>query len=116
MTERDKGMVRGFYWLSKAWYAKPIMENQGVYDELMIGYYAPDGDGGTTGEFAIVWELLGGKPVPQLRIFDDAWRLLAEWPDFVRLLAECNDRNILPEGMAGRLTELGFIDVTKRTH
>ena len=114
MRHRDEGMVRGFTVLSQASYGAVCLKHFGYVDEITVGYYCADGDGGTTGEFCIVWVKLD-EIVPQLKVFDDAWRLLAAWPDFVALLAELNDRNITPVDLAVRLQQIGFIDMTQRT-
>jgi len=113
MKDRDDGMIRGFTVLSQAYSGEVILRHSDYVDEITVGYYGADGDCGTTGEFCIVWVKLD-KIVPQLQVFDDAWRLLAKWPDFVALLAELNDSNITPADMAVRLERIGFVDRTQR--
>jgi len=58
---KHDGMIRGFYHLAEAWYADANLTNRGggLIDEVMIGFYGPDGDQGTSGEFCHKMGALG---------------------------------------------------------
>ncbi len=101
--------VRGYHHLSKAWYADACM--RGGKDELMIGYYYPDGS--TPGEFAIRWVYLNGEYVPKLEVFDDAWSALHGFADLIERLAELAGQNADPEKVAEILKSLGIKDMTR---
>ena len=87
MINKHEGDVRQFRWLSQAWYGEANLGRQRrLVDEIMIGMYSPEG--GTSGEFAIRWTDLGGKPVPMLCAFDDSWSALQHFGDVLAKLAE----------------------------
>jgi hypothetical protein len=106
------GCNRGFTHLSEAWYGKACLANNDKVDELMIGFYHPDG--GTTGEFAIRWTNLGGKITPRLEAFDDAWNALYEFRDVLAKLAEHDSEDMRPEAICALLVECGIEDMTQR--
>ena len=101
---------REFYHVSKSIYADGKTWKNGEFDEITLGFYHPDG--GTTGEFSIVWMMLGGEAVPQLRAFDDAWSALAEFGDVLDRLAEHDGENLSPEAVIALLKECGVEDAT----
>lgn len=109
---------RGFTWLSQSYYARSALPSRGddLVDELMIGYYPPEG--GTYGEFAVEFMRSHGDVVARLRVFDDAWRVLGQCQDLVSALAEFDDsssaKRAAPESVAAVLMRLGFRDLTKR--
>ena len=45
--------------------------DEGVLDELLVGPIDDDGDMGEG--FNVVWTMLGGRPVAQIRSFADSW-------------------------------------------
>ena len=113
---KHEGMIRGFYHLKEAWYADVNLCNRfdGLIDEVLIGFYGPDGDQGTSGEFAIKWTELGGKLVPQLCVYDDAWDALTHFYDLLDAMKELNNTNPSPTDLCELLKRLGMKDLTPR--
>ena len=113
---KHDGMIRGFYHLSEAWYADAILTNRydGLIDEVLIGFYGPDGDQGTSGEFAVKWEHLGGKLAPQLCVYDDAWEALSHFSDLLAEMAKLDSGSPSPTEFCELLTRLGIKDLTPR--
>jgi hypothetical protein len=113
---KHEGMVRGFYHLSEAWYADANLTNRydGLIDEVMIGFYGPDGDQGTSGEFAVKWENLCGKLAPQLCVYDDAWEALTHFSDLLAEMAKLDKMSPSPEEFCELLQRLGMKDLTPR--
>ena len=101
---------RQFIHLSRAWYAKSSLANSRVDDEVMIGMYHPEG--GTTGEFAIRWSDVGGKSVPMLCVFDDAWDAMMMFRDVLEVMASVDDQKVTPERFCELLIECGVEDAT----
>ena len=65
-------ICRGFVHSSAAWYWPAIARTKtDTVDEVMFGDY-PAG-GGTRGEMAVRWVQLGGRPVPKLECYGDAF-------------------------------------------
>lgn len=100
-------MRKAFYVTHKSYYFEKCNDD-GL--EIMIGDY-PEG-GGTTGEFCIRWCDLGGNLVPQLRAYDDSWRVLSEMQDLLQLLAYNDDKCITPDGLIKELLALKYVDLT----
>ena len=113
--KKHEGTRRGFVQLSRAWYADSSLRRQEIIDEVMFGFYGENGGGGTTGEMSMTWTELGGKIVPQLGVFDDAWHALGEFKDLIVLMAGVDDKNISPEKFCEMLLACGFKDNTKET-
>ena len=103
--------MRGFHWLSKAYYAKNI--NRDCHDEIMIGDYCEDG--GTSGEFAIRWMSVANKITPRLEAFDDSWKVLNDYADILPHLAKLDSSDPSPETVVGILKQCGFEDMTAYT-
>ena len=101
---------RQFMQLSRAWYGKESLKISDYVDEIMIGFY-PKG-GGTTGEFAIRWIIIGEHIVPQLQSFDDSWSALWEFRDLLEKLAEIDNKKTSPKEICNLLTGLGITDAT----
>lgn len=101
---------RGFYHVSKSSYADGKTWKNEEFDEITMGFYHPDG--GTTGEFSIVWRMLGGEAVPQLRAFDDSWSALLGFEDLLEKLADQDGRAPSPEAVKAMLRGLGVEDLT----
>ena len=110
MDKKHYGCKRMFTQLSRAWYAEANLRHD-LLDEIMIGFYHPGG--GTTGEFAIRWEELGGESTPRLEAFDDSWSALWEFRDLLEKLAEVDDQDITPVQLCDILISLGIEDNTK---
>lgn len=105
--------MRGFYHYSEAWYASGAPRREYV-DEVMFGFY-PDG-GGTVGEMGVRWQMLGGKCVPQLQVYDDAWKVLATFKDVIDAMAKHDNENIQPKDFCALLLACGFRDMTDRNN
>ena len=103
------GCKKGFHQLSRAWYGETIPS---IYlDEFNIGLY--DQEGGTTGEFKIVWKKLCGEYVPRLNAYDDSWDALYQFNDLLKYMASIDDQNVSPDAFCKKLIELGFEDLTR---
>lgn len=102
---------RGFSILSEAWHARTSLSDRTV-DEIMIGMYHPEG--GTTGEFCVTWDKLGGRVVPKLEAFNDSWSALAKFADVLSWMASFDDREITPKQFADALRTMGVKDLTER--
>jgi len=115
MKEHD-GDIRGFHHLSKAWYGdvclKPGGPDDQKVDEVVFGFYSPEG--GTSGEMVVTWEQLGGRTVPQLKVYDDAWHALNQLQDVLQELAEAEGENISPDQFCEILLRCGFKDLTMK--
>lgn len=108
MRDKHEGCVRGFRIRSESWYGR-FLNSVGCCEEIMIGMYADDDrGGGTSGEFAIRWLHVGGRQVPRLEVFDDAWNALLKW------LASVDGRNVTPRQVADALVSMGVKDMTQR--
>lgn len=102
---------RGFYHHSRSWYGPTVSLLDGAVDDIQFGLYHDDGS--TTGKMTVEWHELGGKLVPRLVAFDDAWRVLADMPDVTALLGELHGQNVTPQRFAEQLLSLGLTDITK---
>ena len=71
-------------------------------------------DGGTSGEMSVRWKELGGKNVPELQCFEDAWNTLASFTDLITEMGELDDECITPKEFCALLSRLGFKDLTPR--
>jgi len=114
---KHDGMIRGFYHLAEAWYADANLKSRtdGLVDDITIGFYTSDGKGGTTGEFKISWtEELGGKLVPQLCVYDNAWEALSHFSDLLTAMEYLDNTNPTPQEFCEILTRLGITDLTPR--
>ena len=105
-----KTAIRGFYNTSEAWYSK-ILGFPFCDIEVMFGMYIPND--GTQGEMAMHWHELGGKSVPRLECFNDAWRVLGNFSDVIAALAQFDDQDITPRQFCELLLSLGFTDLTQ---
>ena len=102
---KNKDLKRGFYWPKKAWYSNKDIENS-----IHFGIYADEG--GTTSEINMTLIELGGKMVPQLRVFDDAWEVLSTFDDLIGEISEFDNKNITQEKFVEILKDCGFKDNT----
>jgi hypothetical protein len=104
------GCERGFHHVSKAWYGATALRDAVEADEVMVGFYHPEG--GTTGEFGVRWIPLDGDIVPKLEVFDDAWHALYQFQDLLKALAETDKENITPTQFCELLLSIGIKDLT----
>ncbi len=103
-------MKRGFYHVSKAWYADSALKGREYTDEVIFGLYCDQG--GTTGEMGVRWGDLENKNTPKLHCFDDAWAVLAGFKDVIDEMGKVDDQNIKPEEFCVILLKCGFEDLT----
>ena len=111
-NEKHDRCNRQFIHTGMAWYADSSLNNSRVTDEVMIGMYHEDG--GTTGEFAVRWSELGGKSVPMLCVFDDAWDAMLMFQDVLEAMANVDNQNVTPEQFCQLLLQCGIEDTTPR--
>ncbi len=106
-------MIRGFHILSQAWYADANLRGARWLDDVIFGLYDEE-NGGTDGEMSVKWYDLGGRIVPKLECFDDAWATLVEFTDVITMLGNKDGQNITPDKFAEILLSRGFRDLTVR--
>lgn len=103
----------GFTCFSREDYAG-VVPLDGV-DEIMLGVYCVHG--GTLGELAICWHMLGGKPVPRLEAYNDAWQII-QAPTFLTALEHLTqmgrDHRLTPDEVSRLLIAHGFTDQSDR--
>jgi hypothetical protein len=104
---------RTFYRHTKAFYANAVSLPSGVVEEVMFGY--THREGGTPGEMAIRWRDHGGRAVPRLECFDDAWAALATFGDLLAAPAEVDGDKMTPDEFCDMLLAHGFKDKTATT-
>lgn len=107
------GDVRAFHHLSEAHYGPSCLARMRAVDEVMVGFYCPDG--GTSGEFCVEWIELSGKIVARLKAFDDSWHALAGFPDMMAHMADMDGQEVTPRMFCDMLLSLGIEDHTRRT-
>jgi hypothetical protein len=105
--QTEEKLIRGFKWSNKAWYA----EENGIKNGLVhFGIYSLEG--GTTGEMCMEWIDLGGKNVPTLNVFNDAWENLAGFKDIIDVLGSLDGKNITDADFVEMLQDHDFTDLT----
>lgn len=113
-----------FYHPQRAWY-RDTLPDLDALDEVYLRLDTfTDGEyDGSEFEFAVAWRELGGRPVPQLRVYDDAWEgLLRADTDhgLLAFLASWNRRGgssdtrppLAPDDLRTWLLRRGFVDAT----
>ena len=111
MNEPSKP-IRGYYHFSESYYYKACQRLDSD-DEITFGLYY-ENDGGTDGEMTVLWQKLGDEFVPELCVFNDAWKILHSFSDLLAEMAEVDDKNISPKEFCKLLDKCGFKDLTKR--
>lgn len=106
------GCIKGYHDLTDAWFNKNIEPK--FKHKLSIGMYHPEG--GTSGEFYVKWEDVGGSArlVPTLEVFDDGWAALSMFTDLIQELGTLDSENISCEEFKELLDRIGFKDLTRR--
>lgn len=100
----------GFTCYSRQDYANVTLQD--AEDEIMLGIQHPDG--GCLCELKISWHRLGGKLVPQLNVFSEAWHLL-NTPTFQKVLNQlAREKESLasPNEVSALLIQCGFTDLS----
>jgi hypothetical protein len=103
------GNIRGFSQLSKAYYASTFIRGRTI-DEITIGMYSEEG--GSSGEFSVVWEVLDGEIVPRLNVWNDSWSALAMFEDLTDWMASIDSERISPDDFCDKLRSLKIVDRT----
>ena len=103
---------KGFYWLSRAWYAEVIGKNEDEEDDIVFGLY--DEEGGTTGEVNVVWVRIRDykRPVPKLVAYDDGWEVLFSFSELIQKMRKYDSKSMSPGKFVNLLKECGFKDLT----
>jgi hypothetical protein len=96
--------TKGFNVSNRAWYKRPDTQTQ-----IMIGLYYPDG--GTDGEFAIRWEVVGKEPTARIEVFQDSWRVFFGLG--MEPLAALGETNPSQDQVIALLVGMGFTDLTE---
>ncbi|MCL4473541.1 MAG: hypothetical protein M1455_06330 [Actinobacteria bacterium] len=109
---KHEGCRRQFIQLSRAYYgAISLATTRDVTDEIQVGFYHPDG--GTSGEFSIVWiALTCADTVPRLEAFNDSWDALWQFRDVLEKMAAVDGQNISPDDFCRLLESCGVEDAT----
>ena len=110
---KHAGCQRAFVHTGEAWYGKSSL-CEGEVDVVHFGLYAVQDGGGTSGEMSVTWTLLGGKVVPQLTVFDDAWDALAQFSDLLSEMAKVDNQQVSAAQFCDMLRRCGFLDITER--
>lgn len=104
-----------FIQTSRAWYAGTALSKRDLEEEFMVGLYGREG--GCDGEFAIRFEVLGGRATPRVCLFDDAWHLFNRFQSLFASLpsmaTESGADSVTPDDIRRLLLGLGFVDLTE---
>lgn len=81
-------------------------------NDLLIQYWNEETN--VQADFSIQWyDLHDGVLTPKLEIFEDSWLALYQCgQDFLKMLAENNNKSLTKEEMKSKLLEIGFVDDT----
>lgn len=112
MATNHEGCVKSFSWYSRSWYGKTLPLDEGIVDELTIGFYTDDDE--CFGEFIIQWEDVARSITPRLKAFDDSWNVLANIPELLEYLASVDSQNTPIDKFVDNLLRLGFKDRTAK--
>lgn len=107
------GYFWGFICHSRQDYAD-IVPLDGV-DEIMLGIQHEQG--GCLCELAFCWHMLGGKPIPRLEMYSDAWPILqtcAFAAVMTQLTEMCRTSEPTPDEVSALLIAHGFKDQSDR--
>jgi hypothetical protein len=105
---------RQYIHTTRAWYG-PILRQEAEWeDEIIFSCCMPDGD--PLREVRLRWYRLEADqpPVPRLELFDDAWGMLAVWPDVWAALAAIQSLRLPSNACCALLERLDFVDRTPR--
>lgn len=105
---------RGFHHTGGAWYGSTVLPLDGAIDRITMGFYHPQG--GTSGEFSVIWETLAGRATPKLVAYNDSFSALHHFADVLKKLSGHDSENISPIDLCDLLTACGIEDMTQRVH
>lgn len=100
--------TRAFTWNKKAYYNKFLRWTEN--DSITFGHYNLV-EGGCYGEMTMVWDGIG----PQLRCYNDAWKVLYNFSDLIEKLGSLSleESEITQEQFVYILLSCGFVDRTQ---
>lgn len=98
--------TKGFYLESQL---KSLSSCDDTSDRIHIGVYHPDA--GVCAEFSIAWD---ERNKPTLEAGSEAWGILYQMQDLLKLMATAVGLNITAAEFAERLKELGYKETVKR--
>jgi len=110
---KHEGDIKQFVQLSRAWYAESNLRHSDAKDEVIFGFYSPEG--GTSGEMVVRWVKLSGEYVPKLTVYSDSYSALSNMHDLIDLLGQHDSEDPTPEEFCNYLLQCGFIDATEET-
>ena len=82
-----------------------------LIDRISLGNFDADGNG-CEYEFQVEWTCLGGEATPQLKIFSDALKCLADHRELLDELAQLHDKHFTPDELSRLLVKLGYKDMS----
>jgi hypothetical protein len=120
----EADMQPGFLQTSKMAWAESALKNVDYYDEVHVGWYSKNSEGGTTGEFSFQFgrfsdpgsaRLAGGGRWMRTRIYCDGWNALANMPELIVALAQRDtfggeNQSPTPEEFCEMLVRIGIED------
>ncbi len=112
-TQFGKDARRGYYRATNAWWKKSTNDGD---PEVQFGIYHDEdgkGKGGTSGDMCIIWDDVGGRRVPLLKVYADGWKVLASFSDVITELEKVGKLKITEDQFCAILDRCGFIDLTK---
>lgn len=113
-TGDQKGYVHVSATRAGAWSLSRQGQNGGLRDEVLFGFYDPDG--GSSGELSMRWRSLSQagheRSLPYLHGWNDGWHALFQFQDVLAALAEVDEEDITPQEFCRILDRCGFTDLT----
>ena len=107
----------GFSIYNKAWYYDSNKRFDDIKQVALLSLGLMHEEGGTSGEFEMVWEMLSEKhPFARMKAFDDSWHIFPLVGSFFAMLArvstQSNKPSISDDAMVDELKTLGWRDLT----
>jgi hypothetical protein len=107
----------GFSIYNKAWYYDSTKRFDDTKQVAALNMGLSHEDGGTSGEFEIVWEMLNEKNLAaRLNAFDDSWHIFplvgSLFAMLGRVSSQSDEPSISEDAMVDELTALGWRDLT----
>ncbi|CAM5559374.1 hypothetical protein [Eoetvoesiella caeni] len=93
-------LLKGFSLRSELF---PTLHKINRTEQIYVGLYAVEG--GTRGEFSVVWS---DNNTISLNAYNDSWKVLEQFQDFLALLAKLDGVDITPDEFQAKLVELGY--------
>jgi hypothetical protein len=107
----------GFSIYNKAWYYDSTKRFDDIKQVSSVSLGLMHEEGGTSGEFEMVWETLNEKhPYARMKAFDDSWHIFPLVGSFFAMLARVSTQSDKPsiseDAMVDELKTLGWRDLT----